>query len=185
MVRNKPGNPGALRFCPAPLHAGSAGRVASYAAEYRQTRVKQAARQFWLVTVYGTAAFLLQVPLSGCNASPSAPVVHAAAAPNDPKLQHYKTAVEPVLQSNCLRCHGGMNRRGGLNMSTRANLMLGGKDGVVVVAGRPEDSLLVKVISPGLAEDDPMRMPPKGTRLSAEQVAAIRKWVVEGAVMDR
>ena len=147
--------------------------------------MKQAARHFRLVTLYGTAAFALQLFLSGCSAAPVAPVVHAAAAAADPKLQQYKTAVEPVLQSNCLRCHGGMNRRGGLNMSTRANLMAGGKDGVVVIAGRPEDSLLVKVIGPGLAEDDPMRMPPKGTRLSVEEVAAIRKWVADGAVMDR
>lgn len=77
-----------------------------------------------------------------------------------------------------------MNRRGGLNMSTRAMLLQGGKDGPVVIPGRPEDSLLVKVISPGLADGDPMRMPQKGS-LTAAEVATLRKWVADGVVMDR
>ena len=97
----------------------------------------------------------------------------------------YQAEVQPILQANCFRCHAGMNRRGGLDMSTRARLLQGGKDGVVVIPGRPEDSLLIKVIGPNLSPDDPMRMPPKGTRLTEAQVATLRKWVADGAVMDR
>ncbi|MFN2977537.1 c-type cytochrome domain-containing protein [Terriglobus aquaticus] len=131
------------------------------------------------------------LPLSGCSggaASPTAASPAAAASTNPQqaaRLQFYRREVLPTLQANCLRCHGGMNRRGGFNMSTRANLLQGGKDGPAVIIGRPEDSLLLHVLDPKLAADDPMRMPPKGDRLSAAQVAAIRKWVADGLVMDR
>ena len=147
-----------------------------------------------VVTYVGfTAALLL---LSGCSSAVQAagtgPANQAGAAGpalNDPqgaaKLHFYQSEVLPTLQANCLRCHGGMNRRGGLNMSTRANLLQGGKDGAVVILGRPEDSLLLRVINPRLPDDDPMRMPPKGDRLTDAQVAAIRKWVADGLVMDR
>ena len=135
----------------------------------------------------GVAGALLA--LSGCSAAVQAAGAGQTAGSADPqqaaRLHQYQAEVLPTLQANCLRCHGGMNRRGGLNMSTRAALLQGGKDGAVVVLGRPEDSLLVRVINPKLPEDDPMRMPPKGERLTDAQVAAIRKWVADGAVMDR
>ncbi len=129
--------------------------------------------------------FCAAITVTGCSGGRTSPTTVQAATNPDPRLADYKAHVEPVLQANCLRCHGGMNRRGGLNMSTRSALLQGGKDGAVVVPGRPEDSLLIKLVSPGLAEDDPMRMPPKGARLRAEDVAALRKWVAEGVVMDR
>ena len=148
-------------------------------------------RQFGLAAAYAGAATAL-LAAGGCNSAVQAAPASAAqvgAAAGDPhgaeKLHFYQTEVQPVLQRNCLRCHGGMNRRGGLNMSTRAALLQGGKDGVVVIPGRPEDSLLIRVIGPRLPEGDPMRMPPKGERLTDAEVAAIRRWVVEGVVMDR
>lgn len=154
-------------------------------------------RHNWLGFAYaGASAALLSISLIGCSSA-----VQAAGAggtgggrvdpqtSSDPqlaaKLHFYQAEVLPTLQANCLRCHGGMNHRGGLNMSTRAALLQGGKDGAVVILGRPEDSLLVRAIDPKLPEGDPMRMPPKGERLSDAQVAAIRKWVADGVAMDR
>lgn len=146
-------------------------------------------RHLGLAVAYAAMASGLLVALGGCSSAVQAAGRGQASQPTDPqqaaKVHQYQTEVLPTLQANCLRCHGGMNRRGGLNMSTHANLMQGGKDGAVVVLGRPEDSLLLRVINPKLPEDDPMRMPPKGERLTDAQVAAIRKWVADGAVMDR
>ncbi|WP_419804972.1 c-type cytochrome domain-containing protein [Terriglobus sp.] len=144
--------------------------------------------QNWLAAAYACAAAAL-LALAGCSPAVQAAGAGQASQTIDPqqaaRLHQYQTEVLPTLQANCLRCHGGMNRRGGFNMSTRAALMQGGKDGAMVVLGRPEDSLLVRVINPKLPEDDPMRMPPKGDRLTDAQVAAIRKWVADGVVMDR
>lgn len=122
---------------------------------------------------------------AGCQAAPvPAHRQSAAATTADPRLDIYLHQVQPILQNNCFRCHTGMNRRGGLSMGTRALLLQGGKDGPAVLPGRPEDSLLIKLISPGLADGDPMRMPQKGT-LTPREVSTLRKWVADGAVMDR
>ena len=130
--------------------------------------------------------------LAGCSGgAASVGAANAGPAPSSrspqdaARLHQYQAEVLPTLQANCLRCHGGMNRRGGFNMSTRANLLQGGKDGPAIVPGHLEDSLLLHVIDPNLAEDDPMRMPPRGERLTAAQIAAIRKWVMDGAVTER
>ena len=110
-------------------------------------------RHIRLGAAYSGIVSLLALVLSGCSHTvQAAGSGQPAQANTDPqqaaKVHFYQTEVLPTLQSNCLRCHGGMNRRGGLNMSTHAALMQGGKDGVVVIAGRPEDSLLVRVINP-------------------------------------
>lgn len=160
---------------------------------FRQRNV-QALRHTRLAAAYfaGGLATLLLLG-SGCSRAvhaSDAPQASAAPQPGgdaqqQARLHFYQTEVQPVLQTTCYRCHAGMNRRGGLDMSTRARLLQGGKDGVVVIPGRPEDSPLVRAINPQLPEDDPMRMPPKGTRLTDAQVAAIRKWVADGAIMDK
>src|SRR5947209_4103133 len=59
------------------------------------------------------------------------------------KPEFYVGKVKPIFEANCYRCHAGMNRRGGLSMATRAGLMKGGKDGVVIVPGNPAKSLMV------------------------------------------
>jgi mono/diheme cytochrome c family protein len=94
----------------------------------------------------------------------------------------YMTKVKPIFQANCFRCHAGMNRRGGLSMSTRAGLMKGGRDGVVIVPGDPAKSLLMKGIRfEGPAK--PMPPPAKGNKLSAPDIATIERWIRAGAVM--
>jgi cytochrome c len=96
--------------------------------------------------------------------------------------KYYSEHVQPILQANCYRCHAGLNRRGGLQLDTRAGLMRGGKDGVVIVSGHPEQSLLVKLIRHEGPANDPKSMPPK-SKLSDAEIATIIGWIRAGAVM--
>ncbi len=96
--------------------------------------------------------------------------------------EFYTTKVQPVLQANCYRCHGGFNRRGGLNIETRAGMLKGGHDGTVLVPGDPAKSLLVRLIRHEGPKNDPMPMPPKG-KLSDADIAVVEQWVKAGAVM--
>jgi cytochrome c len=65
-------------------------------------------------------------------------------------------------------------------MSTRAGLMRGGKDGVVIIPGEPAKSLLIK----GIRREPPAKpMPPKGSKLSDGDIAAVERWIRAGAVM--
>jgi len=105
-------------------------------------------------------------------------------ADDDPASpQYYSTRVKPILDQNCARCHGGLNRRGGLSLDTRAAMLQGGHDGAVIVPGDPAKSLLVRLIRHEGPADDPMPMPPKKPKLSDADIAVVTAWVKAGAVM--
>lgn len=109
-------------------------------------------------------------------------VVRAAADEEAAKPQFYTEKVQPIFASNCYRCHGGMNHRGGLSLSTRATILKGGKDGAVVVPGDSGHSLLVKLIRHEGPANDPKPMPPKA-KLSDADIATVERWIRAGAIM--
>src|SRR5690606_26104632 len=67
--------------------------------------------------------------------------------------------------------------KGGLSMNTRELLLEGSENGPSVTPGRPEESRLLEVI---MSTDPDEMMPPKGDRLSAEEVDAVRLWIAAG-----
>jgi cytochrome c len=95
----------------------------------------------------------------------------------------YTERVKPIFQANCFRCHGGMNRRGGLSFDTRAGLMKGGHHGPAVVPGDPANSRLIRLIRHEGPKNDPMDMPPKRDKLSDADIAIVTRWVQAGAIM--
>ena len=136
-----------------------------------------------------TISFALLVPCTvlplGLSLRGSLPAVQAAsAAAADPAANpaFYTSRVQPILQTNCYRCHAGLNHRGGLQLDSKAGMFKGGHDGAVVVPGHPEQSLLVKLIRHEGPANDPMPMPPKG-KISDADIATIEQWVRAGAVM--
>jgi mono/diheme cytochrome c family protein len=108
--------------------------------------------------------------------------VAAQAAPAPNTVEFYTQRVLPILDENCYGCHGGTPIRGGLNMTTRASFLKGGRDGVVIVPGDAGQSLLIKLIR---HEGSGRPMPPGGdqTKLSDADIATITQWIQAGAVM--
>ena len=109
--------------------------------------------------------------------------VQAAGQDEATRPEFYTSRVQPIFKSNCYRCHGGMNHRGGLNIQTRAAMMKGGHDGQVLVPGDPAKSLLVRLIRHEGPADDPRPMPPKLPKISDEDIATVERWVKAGAIM--
>jgi len=64
-------------------------------------------------------------------------------------------------------------------MNTRATLLEGGENGVVVAPGQAQKSKLLEAI---VSADPDVRMPPKGDRLNPAEVTTLRAWVEQGAV---
>ncbi len=91
----------------------------------------------------------------------------------------FEQQVRPIFESRCAVCHGSENGQGGLSLAAHVGLMKGGKSGPAVVAGDPDESLLVRLIS----GPEPA-MPKAGGALSDDEVALVRKWVLEGAAND-
>ena len=51
-----------------------------------------------------------------------------------------------LLVQKCLKCHGDRKPKGGLKLTARAHLLRGGDSGPAVVAGKPDQSLLVRAV---------------------------------------
>ncbi len=86
--------------------------------------------------------------------------------------------IQPLLSTACYSCHGADRQKGELRLDLKSRAFKGGESGAVIVAGKPDQSLLIKLI----AGQDPDRiMPAKGDRLTAAQVELFRAWVAGGA----
>ncbi len=98
----------------------------------------------------------------------------------------FATQIKPILEQNCLSCHGAEKQKGKLRLDTLESVLKGGSDdGPAVVPGNADKSPIIRRISIAAKEDknDEM-MPPakKGGPLSADKIALLKQWVNEGAV---
>jgi mono/diheme cytochrome c family protein len=87
----------------------------------------------------------------------------------------FETSVLPVLAENCIRCHGPDKQRGELRLDSREAALTGGSSGAAIVPGKPDESRLIKAV-----RHQDLKMPPRG-KLSDEQIAALTRWIKDGA----
>jgi uncharacterized membrane protein/mono/diheme cytochrome c family protein len=101
-------------------------------------------------------------------------------AKTPPATSFYAKRINPILDANCVACHGERKVKGGLRLDSYESLMKGGQDGVVIIAGKPEESpLLVRVTLP---PSHKQFMPAEGKPpLKAEEIAWIKAWIQQGA----
>jgi hypothetical protein len=86
--------------------------------------------------------------------------------------------VHSILRDECFRCHGDKDK-GGLKLNSLEAASLAGESGNrALVPGNPAASELIRRIR---SKDEDERMPPKGSGLKPEQVAALEEWVRSGA----
>ena len=104
------------------------------------------------------------------------PAVAAAAEPV--RKIDFDQDVRPILVKHCHSCHGPDMQKGGLRLDVKADVLKGGDSGVALVAGKPAESLLLKLVS---GEDPDRVMPPKGDRLPKEQLVTLKLWIEQGA----
>ena len=90
----------------------------------------------------------------------------------------FEERVLPIFADRCHQCHGAKSQKGGLRLDFRENALRGGNSGKIWLPGRSGESEIVRRIT---ASNPDLRMPPKEESLSAEQIAAIRQWIDQGA----
>jgi len=106
------------------------------------------------------------------------PYVAADQHGTDSKISFHSEIV-PLLKRSCQGCHHPGDPNGDLIVTTYADLKRGGMAGDTIVAGKPDESLLIELIS----GDEPA-MPQNMEPLSAEEVELFRRWILEGAHDD-
>jgi cytochrome c len=93
-----------------------------------------------------------------------------ASVPMDSDNPTFDSYVGPLLAAKCTVCHGGSSPQKGLDFSSYASAMKGGKDGVVITPGDSAGSLLIKVQSGQ-----------HFANFSADELSAVKKWIEAGA----
>lgn len=92
----------------------------------------------------------------------------------------YTRKIHPILDTKCVACHGASKEQAGLRLDFYDLLMKGGKDGVLIAPRDPDHSLLLQRVT--LSPSDRHFMPAEGrTPLTADEVAALRAWILAGA----
>ena len=122
------------------------------------------------------AAVYLTVATVLITASAHAVAEETGAEGDVEAIRVFEESIRPVLAGRCVSCHGADKQEGGLRLDSHAGFVAGGESGPVVVAGNPEESLLVKAV-----RRDGLEMPPDEP-LPEDEVAALTAWVAGGAV---
>jgi hypothetical protein len=107
------------------------------------------------------------------------PLLALAAVPvlsQDAGTEYFEKKVRPVLAKNCAGCHSAKMKSGGLDLSTTEGIAAGGHTGALFVKGKPDESLLMKVLS----YDERLKMPPSG-KLAANDQKDLATWIQAGA----
>ena len=76
------------------------------------------------------------------------------AASNPSAEIDFDKQVLPILRAHCVKCHGGAKLEGGLDLRGYSLLVQGGDSGPAIIAGKPDNSLILEKIRSG-------EMPPK------------------------
>ena len=106
------------------------------------------------------------------------PIALRAGAPD----VDFRRDIEPLLRARCYSCHGPQQQMNGLRLDRREDALCGGHSGPLVQAGNSDGSELILRVT-GQADRSPM--PPMGERLTADQIAALRSWIDQGAPWPR
>ncbi len=105
--------------------------------------------------------------------------------PNEPI--DFEKHLMPMIEESCIDCHGApyvnngrtIPPKAGLRLDSHEAIIKGNLDGPIVSPGSLEESTIYQVIT--LDPDDAEIMPPKGDPWNEEQIAILKRWILEGA----
>jgi mono/diheme cytochrome c family protein len=104
-----------------------------------------------------------------------AAAVAQAPVPTSPEF--FEARVRPILAANCYDCHAE-DAKGGLRVDSRDALIKGGDSGPAIVAGKPDESLLIKAVKRVPGEP---QMPMGRPKLKDDDIGVLVEWIRAGA----
>lgn len=95
----------------------------------------------------------------------------------------YAAKIAPLWQEYCIDCHVSDDADGGFNMESFDAMMKGGENGVAIIPGNAQESLLVKFLEGRSGKEGKNQFMPPGKKehLKAEEITQIRQWIDAGA----
>ena len=98
---------------------------------------------------------------------------------SETQIAELNLEVRSILAHNCYSCHGEAKTKGELRLDKREFIEKGGENGVVLVAGNPEKSEMIRRITLPVGHKE--AMPSKGKRLTEKEVGILEFWIKQGA----
>lgn len=104
-----------------------------------------------------------------------------AATPAPAEIEFFEKKIRPLLQERCGECHSKQtgDKNGELFLDAAAGIRKGGSRGTLLLAGKPEESLLIKAVR---YADEELQMPPAG-KLADAEIQRLIEWVRRGAAL--
>ncbi len=91
----------------------------------------------------------------------------------------YSTQVKPIINKNCITCHGGVRAKGNFSLLFRDQALAKTKDGkYAIIPGDPDGSEMIQRLT---LKDPEERMPFHHEPLSKDEINVLRKWIKQGA----
>jgi hypothetical protein len=95
----------------------------------------------------------------------------------------FNAEIRPILNEQCVTCHGGVKTKAELNLQFRELALLGGESGLpAIVPGDADASEVIRMVS---HTDATQRMPQDGAPLSEHEITRLRDWIDQGAEWER
>ena len=102
----------------------------------------------------------------------------AARSQGEDQAAFFESRVRPLLLKKCGECHGKEDPEGKLTLTSVEGIAAGGASGPTVVPERLDQSRLIQAVR----YTAKLKMPPD-TKLLAEEIAILEKWVRDGAAL--
>lgn len=91
----------------------------------------------------------------------------------------YSTQVKPILNKQCITCHGGVKKNGGFSFLFRDEALGNTESGKpAIIPGHADESEMIRRL---LSDDPEVRMPYEKEPLSEEEIDILKRWIDEGA----
>ncbi|HJM62539.1 MAG: DUF1553 domain-containing protein [Roseibacillus sp.] len=87
--------------------------------------------------------------------------------------------IQPILETNCVRCHKQGKAKGDLRMETHSLMLEGGAEGEAIVPGKPGESEIIRRTH--LRPIDEGFMPDEGQALKKNELDLLTAWIKSGA----
>src|SRR5262249_4266233 len=87
-------------------------------------------------------------------------VFSGGAAADTPPGISYRRDVAPTLKRHCITCHTRNDAQGDLNLDSVKSFSAGGKSGPAFKAGKPDESLVLRMLTGVKKPSMPYKQPP-------------------------
>ena len=99
-----------------------------------------------------------------------------------PSEANFYAHIAPILKRSCLGCHSGKKPKGRYSMESPEEVLAGARRGRTVVAGKPAQSLLFRMIT---GKEKPLMPPRKAEPLGQKDILTIGAWIKGGARLGK